>query len=123
MIRGIRGATTIHVDNESQIIDSTEKLIQTMIAKNDIEAANVASVFISATSDIQTGFPAKALRRFPGWTYVPVMCMQEMDVEESLAKCVRVMIHYNTNKSQEKIHHVYLEDAIKLRPDLVKHSS
>ena len=30
------------------------------------------------------------------------------------------MLHWNTSKTQTEIRHVYLHDAIKLRPDLSK---
>lgn len=118
VIRGIRGAITIEENTESQIVEATEKLIREIISKNDIEADNVASVFISATDDINAAFPAKALRLIEGWTYVPVTCMREIPVANSLEKCIRVMLHINTDKSQADIHHIYLEKAIRLRPDL-----
>ena len=78
----------------------------------------VASVFISTTEDINAAFPARALRKFPGWTYVPVMCMREMPVPNSLQMCIRIMIHVNTDQTQQEINHVYLKDAKVLRPDL-----
>ncbi|MDF1507727.1 chorismate mutase [Robertmurraya sp. DFI.2.37] len=118
MIRGVRGATTIEDNVEQEIVSATEKLIREMIVQNEIVAEAVASVFISVTEEINGAFPAKALRRITGWTYVPVMCMREIPVENSLKNCIRIMIHINTEKSQREIHHVYLEKAISLRPDL-----
>jgi chorismate mutase len=58
------------------------------------------------------------LRNLEGWTYVPVMCMQELPVQNSLKMCVRIMMHVNTTQSQEEIIHVYLKGAKVLRPDL-----
>ncbi|MGG0716699.1 chorismate mutase [Robertmurraya massiliosenegalensis] len=118
MIRGVRGATTIEENVEQEIVTSTETLIREMIAVNEIEAENVASVFISVTDEIDGTFPAKALRSIEGWTYVPVMCMREIPVKNALKSCIRVMIHINTEKSQTEIKHIYLEKAISLRPDL-----
>lgn len=118
MIRGIRGAITIKENKESEIVAATERLMLELISKNEIEASGVASVFISVTDDITDAFPAKALRQISGWTYVPVMCMREISVNSSLKKCIRVMVHANTTKSQTEIHHVYLEGAVVLRPDL-----
>ncbi|MGE8204328.1 chorismate mutase [Heyndrickxia sp. NPDC080065] len=120
MIRGVRGATTVSNNQEAEIIESTEELLKEMIEQNDLEATNVASVFISVTSDINATFPAKALRRLPDWTYVPVMCMKEINVEGSLPLCIRIMMHINTDKAQQKIHHVYLRNTSILRPDLQK---
>lgn len=120
MIRGVRGATTISKNTEIEIIESTEELLLMMIQQNDLEATDVASVFISVTSDINAAFPAKALRRIPDWTFVPVMCMNEINVDGSLPLCIRIMMHINTEKEQHQIHHIYLKNTTKLRPDLQK---
>lgn len=118
MIRGVRGAITVKENNEAEVIQATGILLKKMIEENSIEPETVASVFISVTEDITAAFPAKAMRQMEGWTYVPVMCMQEIPVPSSLAKCIRVMMHVNTNQSQEEIVHIYLEGATVLRPDL-----
>ncbi|MBP3041091.1 chorismate mutase [Bacillaceae bacterium Marseille-Q3522] len=118
MIRGVRGAITVDDDREAIILQATEKLLRLMIAENNISAADVASVFISVTEDLSSTFPAKALRRIEGWTYVPVMCMQEIPVPASLKKCIRVMMHVNTSAQQTQLKHIYLEKAVVLRPDL-----
>ncbi|MGM7635384.1 chorismate mutase [Bacillus sp. Hm123] len=120
MIRGIRGATTVTANDETEMIDATEKLLQEMIDENEIQADDVCSVFISVTEDLAAVFPAKALRRLDGWSYVPVMCMKEIPVPGSLAKCIRVMMHVNTKLTQSEVKHIYLEQAISLRPDLQK---
>ncbi|MBT2733305.1 chorismate mutase [Neobacillus sp. C211] len=118
MIRGMRGAITVNQNTEEAIITATEELLEKIIEENHIQPELVASVFISTTEDINAVFPAKALRKFEGWTYVPVMCMQEMPVPNSLKMCVRIMMHVNTTQSQEEINHVYLKGAKVLRPDL-----
>ncbi|SMQ82478.1 chorismate mutase [Bacillus sp. OV166] len=118
MIRGMRGAITVNLNTEEAIITATEELLEKIIEENHIQPELVASVFISTTEDINAVFPAKALRKFEGWTYVPVMCMQEMPVPDSLKMCVRIMMHVNTTQSQEEINHVYLKGAKVLRPDL-----
>ncbi|MGE7759457.1 chorismate mutase [Peribacillus sp. NPDC097895] len=120
MIRGIRGATTIVNDTETEVIDAVEKLMAEIIHLNKIDPDMVASVFFSATDEIRSVFPAKALRKFDGWTYVPVTCMKEIPVSNSLPFCIRVMIHVNTTISQKEIQHVYQGGAIALRPDLTK---
>ncbi|MGG0788461.1 chorismate mutase [Peribacillus simplex] len=120
MIRGIRGATTVERDTEMEVISAAEKLMAEIIQVNEIDPDMVASVFFSATEEIRSVFPAKALRKFEGWTYVPVTCMKEIPVSNSLPFCIRVMIHVNTTKSQKDIHHVYQAGATVLRPDLTK---
>lgn len=118
MIRGVRGATTVEQNRENDILDAAEILLRTMITENSIEPEDVASILISVTDDINAVFPAKALRRLQGWTFVPVMCMREIPVPSSLELCIRIMMHVNTNIPQEQIKHIYLKNAIELRPDL-----
>jgi chorismate mutase len=118
MIRGVRGAITVDCNTEEAIMSATEELLHQVIEGNKILPEQVASVFISTTEDLNAAFPAKALRKFAGWTYVPVMCMRELQVPNSLPMCVRIMMHVNTAVPQEEIVHVYLEGAKVLRPDL-----
>ncbi|GAB3066071.1 chorismate mutase [Virgibacillus ainsalahensis] len=120
MTRGIRGATTVKKNEENQIISNTRELIKEMVSKNNVKASNISHIFISVTKDLNAGFPARALRELPGWTFVPVMCMQEIEVPNSLPLCVRVMMVVNTNEKQENIQHVFHNEAIQLRPDLLK---
>jgi chorismate mutase len=114
----MRGAITVNRNTEEDIITATEELLAKLIEENDIQPDLVASAFISTTEDINAAFPAKVLRNLEGWTYVPVMCMQEMPVPNSLKMCVRIMMHVDTTKSQEEIKHIYLKGAKILRPDL-----
>jgi chorismate mutase len=118
MIRGMRGAVTVDSNSEEVIISATEELLKQLIEGNNILPEQVASVFISTTEDLNAAFPARALRKFDGWTYVPVMCMRELPVTNGLPMCVRVMLHVNTDVKQEEIVHVYLKGAKVLRPDL-----
>jgi chorismate mutase len=118
MIRGVRGAITIRENQEEEIVSSTEELLVNMIELNRIAPDSVASIFISATEDINAAFPAKGLHRINGWTYVPVMCMREIPVPGSLKMCIRIMLHVNTSTDQDKLIHVYLREAKVLRPDL-----
>ncbi|MEH7114428.1 chorismate mutase [Neobacillus niacini] len=118
MIRGMRGAITVTSNSEEEIISATEELMKELIEGNNILPEQVASVFISTTEDLNAAFPARALRKFPGWTYVPVMCMRELPVPNALPMCIRIMMHVNTSVTQEEIIHVYLEGAAVLRPDL-----
>jgi len=49
---------------------------------------------------------------------VPMVCAREIPVKGSLPHCVRVLIHWNTENAQNKIKHIYLRNAVTLRPDL-----
>jgi len=52
------------------------------------------------------------------WTHVPLMSAQEIGVPDSVPMCIRVLILWNTPRSQEEVVHVYLRRAASLRPDL-----
>ncbi|MEI4800788.1 chorismate mutase [Bacillus sp. NPDC077411] len=118
MIRAIRGAITVNCNESEQILTATERLVKEIAKNNRISPSDIVSVLISTTADINACFPAAALRRIEGWSYVPVMCMQEIEVPDALEKCIRVMMTVMTNKRQHEIQHVYLEKAVQLRPDL-----
>lgn len=117
-IRGVRGATTVEVDQEEMIIEATEELVKEMIRMNKIEPEKISSVWMTMTEDLVSTFPAKALRRLEGWRYVPVMCSREIPVPDSLPMCIRVMMHLQTLLNQQEVQHVFLERAVQLRPDL-----
>ncbi|ANB56572.1 chorismate mutase [Anoxybacillus sp. B7M1] len=118
MIRGIRGATTVTSNDAEEIVDATEELLRHMIQANGIKASDVVSVLISVTDDLTAAFPAQALRRIEGWTYVPVMCTREIPVPGSLPGCIRIMMTAQTAKAQDEVIHIYLRNAVQLRPDL-----
>lgn len=118
MIRGVRGATTVTRNDADEIVQSTKQLLDEIIDKNKIKPDDVAQVLISVTEELTATFPAKALRQLQGWTFVPVMCTREIPVPGALEKCVRIMLTVNTNLGQEEIQHVYLNNAVQLRPDL-----
>lgn len=118
MFRGIRGATTVIEDTETEVLNKTKQLLEAIISRNQVDPERVVQILISATQDIHSVFPAKALRQIEGWTYVPVTCMQELDIDGGLKQCIRVLMTVQTDTKQEDIQHVYLEEAVTLRPDL-----
>jgi chorismate mutase len=118
MIRGVRGATTVDKNEHEEIISKSLEMLQDLVDANNIAAEDVVSVYFTVTADIDDTFPAKSLRMLDGWTYVPVMCMREIPVPESLEKCIRVMVTAYTGKAQKDIQHIYHYNARKLRPDL-----
>lgn len=119
MIRGIRGATTIESNTPELIYSETERLVKEIVEANKIHPEDIASVILTTTPDINTDFPAKAVRSIEGWKYVPTMCTHEMNVPGALPLCIRVLMHVNTEVSQKDIKHIYLNEAVRLRPDLV----
>ncbi len=116
-VRGIRGATTVKADLPEEIMQATRELLEIIQAENDFRIDEVASALFTVTSDIKSVFPAAAARTI-GWDKVPLLCFQEIEVPNALPLCVRVLIHVNTEKSQNEIKHIYLKEAQSLRRDL-----
>ena len=119
LCRGVRGATTADANTRDDILAATRQLLALMIRINGIEPDHVASAVFSLTRDLDAEFPALAARQL-GWLDVPLLCTNEMDVPGSLRKCVRVLVNWNTTKSQKEIIPVYINGAERLRPDLLK---
>ncbi len=117
MMRGVRGATTVASNSNQAILAATQELLGVMIERNGIVEDDVASILFSATPELDDTFPAKAARMM-GWTRTALMGFQEADVQHGLPMCIRVLIHWNTDKSIDEIQHVFLRDAAQLRPDL-----
>ena len=118
-IRGIRGATTVPADEPDLILEATRELLEAILAANEsMMPEDVASALFTVTDDLASTFPAEGARQI-GWGLVPMMCAREIPVPNSLPRVIRVLIHWNTNVPQNEITHVYLREAVKLRPDLV----
>ena len=115
--RGVRGATTVKSDIAAAILTTTRELLIRIVKANDIAIQDIASAFFTVTSDLTAAFPARAAREM-GWQHVALLDAQEIPVPGSLSRCVRVLIHWNTEKPQAEIRHVYLRGATALRPDL-----
>lgn len=119
MNRGVRGATTVENNKSEDIINATKSLLVDMVNQNEIKPEHIVSVFISMTPDLNADFPAKALRMLSGWTYVPVICMQEIPVPHGLPLCIRILMTINSSKHQNEMIHSYHNKAKQLRPDLM----
>ena len=119
-VRGIRGAITVEDNKEQPILQATVELLNGIVTANNIAPEDICSVFVTVTGDLDDTFPARAIRQMGGWELVPLMCALEVPVKGSLEKCIRLMVHVNTDKTQQEIEHVYLGRAQALRPDLTK---
>ena len=118
-IRGIRGATTVHADEPELILEATRELLEAILDANEgMKPDDVGSALFTVTDDLASTFPAQAARQM-GWGLVPMMCAREIPVPGSLRRVIRVLVHWNTELPQREITHIYLKDAVKLRPDLV----
>ena len=119
MMRGIRGATTIGAQEAAAqsvqaVLAATRELMLAIIAANPtLRPEDVASILITATEELRSVYPARAVREMGGgWEDTPLMCAQEIPVIGSLPRCVRVLIHWNTPLPQKAVHPVYLREAV-----------
>ena len=118
-IRGVRGATTVSADEPELILEATRELLEVIMnANKGMLPEDVGSALFTVTEDLASTFPAQAARQM-GWGLVPMMCAREIPVPGSLRRVIRVLVHWNTELPQNDITHIYLKDAVKLRPDLV----
>jgi chorismate mutase len=113
--RGIRGATTVAANTREAILAGTRELLTLIAERNAIETEEITSIFFTVTDDLNAEHPALAARQL-GWTDVALLCAREIPVPGSLGRCVRVLLHVNTTLAQTEIRHVYLHDAVVLRP-------
>ncbi|GGJ19794.1 chorismate mutase [Deinococcus roseus] len=117
MMRGIRGATTVTENTSEAIHEATTELLQKMLDANTVEFENICSIIFTVTPDINAAFPAEAARAI-GMTTVPLLNALEIPVPGRLQKAIRVMMHVETEKKQADVKHIYLREAVVLRPDI-----
>lgn len=117
--RGIRGAITVDEDSQESLEKAAVELYSKIIETNQVETENISHIIFTMTKDLKSAFPAKFIRRNFNIQYVPLICVNEMDIEPSLKKCLRMLVVVNTDKKQNEIKHIYLGAAKILRSDLV----
>jgi len=118
-MRGIRGATTVEDDAPEQIWSATRELGREMLARNALNTEDIGAIIFSATADLKSAFPATGMRQIPGMEFVPLFDAQQLYVEKSLPRTIRILMLAETSLSQKEISHVYLRRAAALRPDLI----
>jgi len=117
-MRALRGATTVEADERGAVVSATAELLQALLTRNDVDPDDVVSILFTATDDVTAEFPAVAARTV-GLADVPLICAREMQVRDSVRRCIRVMVHLYTGRSASELEHVYLRGAARLRSDLV----
>ena len=120
-VRGVRGATIVEADKSEAILVATQELLQAILEANpSLQTTEIASCIFTVSDDLKMAYPAQAAREM-GWGDVPLMCAREIPVPGGLSRCIRVLIHWNTDLSQKEVRHVYLREATSLRPDLARY--
>lgn len=115
-VRGIRGAITVPHDTREEILAATRELLEALAAANAVEHRDIVSIIFTVTPDLRSEYPARAARDL-GWQNVALLGATEMDVEGGLARCIRVLMHVDTDHGPEEVKHIYLREARGLRPD------
>jgi chorismate mutase len=120
-VRGIRGATTAAANDADAIVEATGELLRELTLRNQLDVDEIAVAYFTTTPDLDAEFPALAARRL-GWLDVPMLCGHDMDVPQpnprSVAMCVRVLLLYNTERTQREMQHAYLRGARAIKQDL-----
>jgi chorismate mutase len=120
MVRGIRGAVCADANSKEAIFAATTRLLKELLGRNELVETDIVSIFLTTTPDLNADFPAYAVRG-NGLSRVPVLCASEIAVPGAMQSVIRMLLHVNTDKTQDEILHVYLGEASKLRPDLADH--
>ncbi|WP_459558414.1 chorismate mutase [Lacunimicrobium album] len=117
-VRGIRGATTVTENTSDEILSATTELLKAIFDANGIETFDdLISCIFTTTLDLNAAFPAESARVL-GLKEVPLLCCTEIPVPGAMPRCIRILLHVNTEKSLSEMKHIYLRDAKKLRPDV-----
>lgn len=118
-VRGIRGAVIINTNTREDIAEATKELIKNMMDQNEIKEEDIISVFFAASQDINFEFPALCVMEMGEfWKNIPMLSSQEINVPNAMQRCLRALVLCHTEKSLFEIHHIYLGEASKMRPDL-----
>jgi chorismate mutase len=113
-MRGLRGATQIEANTVEAMEEAVVEMCREIERRNAITPTDIVWAIFTVTHDIDADFPARAAR-VAGWGAVPMICSREIPVPGSLPRCVRVLLHVD---SEGPRNHVYLRGAQVLRPDL-----
>ena len=118
-VRAIRGAITASSNSVAAIREAVNELLDELEAYNQLDTSEIISATFSATRDLDAVFPAAIARERPHWSNVLLLDVQQMYVEGSLDRCIRLLLHFNTPVSNVQIYHPYLRQARSLRPDRI----
>lgn len=114
--RGIRGATTVTANEREEMLSATRELLERIVVRNGVEAEEIAAIYFTVSDDLDAEYPALAARQL-GWTETALLCAREIPVpRQTVRHCIRVLMLVNTALSQREIRHVYLREAVALRP-------
>ena len=97
--RGVRGATTATENTREAILGDPRAA--DAAGRTQRAPEEITSAFFTVTDDLDAEHPALAAREM-GWDDVALLCAREIPVPGGLGRCIRVLLHVNTEKSQEQ---------------------
>ena len=123
-VRALRGATSVAAG--APIAEgtrlATQELLRELLARNALTTDDVISLLFTITPDLAEGAPARAARE-AGWHEVPMLTAAEAPAHraqpQAIPRCIRVMLHVQCDRPRAAMRHVFLHDALVLRPDLL----
>jgi monofunctional chorismate mutase len=113
----IRGATSVERDDPREIAAATRELLEEIVDRNWLETDEIVSCWFTVTPDLTSAFPALAAREM-GWVEVPLLCASEIPVAGAMPRCLRVLVEIEPRAPRPVESHVYLREAVRLRPDI-----
>ncbi|MDH7479651.1 MAG: chorismate mutase [Syntrophomonadaceae bacterium] len=116
-VRAVRGAITVEENSAESILEATRVLLEMLVQENDIAVDDLISAIFSVTRDLNAAFPATAAREM-GWSQVPLLCCNEVEVPGALPRCIRVLLHFYSTKGNQELKPIYLKEAARLREDI-----
>lgn len=116
-LRALRGATTFDVDEAAHVGERVVELVSEMLQRNGVHHDALVSIIFTATDDLTSAFPATAARTI-GLGDVPLLCTRELAIDGSMPRCIRVLMHLESELDRTQLRHVYLHEARTLRDDL-----
>jgi len=116
-VRAFRGATQLTADEATEMREAVIELMGELLTSNELVEDDLISILLTATPDLKCEFPAVGIRSM-GFTDVPLLCAQEIDIDGALPRTVRILIHAQSSRSKQETTHKYLRGAAVLRPDL-----
>jgi len=115
----IRGAISVEKNSAKDILKATKKIMQNLMQENELQKEDLISIITTTTDDLTKVYPGKVLREI-GYNLTPILCMQEMKVENSSQKMIRLLVYVDGTRNKSQVKHQYLKKAKHLRPDLVE---
>lgn len=119
---GIRGAAGAENTKES-VTKSVIEMCSKLFAENNVRPENIVSIHFTLTKDLTVMNPAAALRRGGDCgidvSSVPLFCSQEVEIEDSPEKMIRVLVTAYLSRNSS-VKHIYINGGEKLRPDFAE---